>query len=86
MPLYVKILIVLLALPLFSALWLAGRLEPASPIYPTVRLMVWLYPFYMLLSSWLAWKAWAERQAVTWILLAMEVLSTASIYILIARQ
>lgn len=86
MPLYIKILIVVLALPLFSALWLVGRLEPASPIYPTVRLMVWLYPFYMLLSSYLAWKAYAERPSVTWILLAMEILSTVSIFLLIARQ
>lgn len=86
MPLYVKILIVVLALPLFSALRLAGMLDPASPVYPTVRLTVWLYPFYMLLSSWLAWKAYAERPVITWILLALEILSTASIYLLIARQ
>lgn len=74
-----KFLILLLALPLFATPWMLGCLDPTSAIYPTMRLMVWFYPFYMLLSSWLAWRSMRERPTVTWVLLVLEILTTAAI-------
>ena len=84
-PAWMTILIILVSLPLFSFPWLLGAIPP-STMADTVRTFVWIYPFYMLLSSWLAWRAWARRPEVTWILLAVMVLTTAAMFMLVLQS
>lgn len=75
------VVIILFTLPAFSFPALLDRLpsgdgNPATPL-------VWIYPFYMLLSGWLSWKAYPQRSYVSWILLAVMALSTLAIYQLV---
>ena len=70
-------LIVLLTLPALSFPWLLGPLPHGQEAARTLTI---IYPFYMLLSGWLAWKAYPGRSYVSWILLAVMVLSTLAIF------
>lgn len=70
---------IICALPLFTFPWLLGQLPAESG---TERTLVWLYPFYMAFSAWLAWKAWPQRSYVSWMLLAVMIISTVAIYLL----
>ncbi|MCM1163141.1 MAG: hypothetical protein NC339_02670 [Muribaculaceae bacterium] len=81
-PVWITLLIIVVSLPLFSFPWLLGAIKP-GPMAETVKTFVMIYPFYMLLSSWLAWKAWPGRHEVTWILLAVMVLTTVAIFLLV---
>ena len=84
-PLWMTLLIIVVSLPLFSFPWLLGAIRP-SAMADAVKTFVWIYPFYMLLSSWLAWRAWGRRLEVTWILLAVMVLTTAAIFMLVLQS
>lgn len=81
-PLWITLVIMAVSLPLFSFPWLMAAI-PAVEAAPTVKTFVVIYPFYMLLSAWLAWKAWTSRPEVTWILLAVMLLTTAAIFLLV---
>lgn len=81
-PLWITLIIIIVSLPLFSFPWLLASI-PGGEMAGVVKGFVWVYPFYMLLSSWLAWKAWTQRPEVTWILLAVMVMTTVAIYILV---
>lgn len=47
-----------------------------------VKWLVWLYPAYVLLSGLLAWQCYGRRSVLTWIVLALLVLSHAGMYTL----
>lgn len=78
-PFWVTLIIVIVALPLLA---LPILLNMAAPQAGVVRALIWIYPFYMLLSAWLAYKAWAGKPDVTWILITVMLLSTAAIFLL----
>lgn len=78
-PRWMKIVIILFTLPLFSFPYLLGRLPAGDD---TARLLVQIYPFYMALSAWLADRAYPQRHHVTWLLFAMMALSTAGVFVL----
>lgn len=82
-PLWLTILIILASMPLFSFPWLLSAIPAGADGAGVVRGFVWIYPFYMLLSGWLAWRAWTHRQEVTWILLTVMLLTTAAIFLLV---
>lgn len=44
-----------------------------------MSLLLWLFPLYLILSSWLAWRSWRERPTVAWILIVLEILTTAAV-------
>lgn len=46
----------------------------------TVRGLTWFYPVYTLVSGLLAWMCYGRRTLLTWILLAMLILSHISFY------
>ncbi|MCI9285217.1 MAG: hypothetical protein HFJ91_05395 [Muribaculaceae bacterium] len=80
-PVWMTAVIIAVSLPLFSFPWLLDH--PAIDGEGTVETLVWLYPFYMLLSGWLAWKSYPQRHYVSWMLLAVMVLSTLGIFSLV---
>lgn len=82
-PLWVTVIIVLTTLPLFT---LPRLLDLVPPDARGILTFVWIYPFYLLLSGWLAWKAWGRRPEVTWILVAVMWLSTIAIHVLAANS
>lgn len=79
-PKWMTLVIILISLPLFSFPALLGRCPENAE---AARTLVWIYPFYMLLSGWLAWKAYPQRPYVSWLLLAVMILSTIAIYALV---
>lgn len=79
-PLWVRILIIILLLPVFSTPALLSALPQGHEEWRTI---VWCYPFYLLVSGWLAWITYSIRQTVSWILMVLMVLSTVAIWMLV---
>lgn len=73
------ILIIVVLLPVFS---LPALLDTVPAGDDSLRTIVWCYPFYMLLSGYLAWFAYPQRPTVSWILIVLMVLSTIAIWML----
>lgn len=48
-----------------------------------VGAMILLYPAYIMLSTWLAWKSYNERPEISWILIILMILSTIALLLLI---
>ena len=79
-PKWVILLIIILTLPVFT---LPSLLAQCPPDARPTRTLVWIYPFYMLLSAWLAWRVYVQRPYLTWILLALMILSSIAVQILV---
>ncbi|MDE6417534.1 MAG: hypothetical protein K2K68_11000 [Duncaniella sp.] len=79
-PTWVKILIIILLLPVFSTPALLSALPQGHEEWRTI---VWCFPFYLLMSGWLAWISYNSRQTVAWILMVLMVLSTAAVWMLV---
>lgn len=79
-PLWMTVLIILFLLPAFSFPVLVANLPAGEE---TVKTFVWIYPFYMLLSAWLAWSAYQTRPYVSWILLLLMALSSTAVWALV---
>lgn len=79
-PKWVTFLIIIFTLPIFT---LPGLLAQCTPDDEATRTLVWIYPFYMILSAYLAWRAYPQRSYLTWILLAVMVLSSIAMQILV---
>ncbi len=74
-PLWMKILIIVIALPslVFPAL------VPLLPPDSVLRGLTWAYPVYGVADALCAWLCYRQRPELTWILLAVLLLSHASI-------
>ena len=78
MPWWLKALIVLLTLPVLGLPWLwAGNIET-----DTGKTLLFFYPVFAVLAAWCAWKAWARNETLTWILLALMLLTDGAMYLL----
>lgn len=78
MPLWAKILVVVCALPVADLPWLwAG-----NPETDTARLLLRLYPVFVPLAAVCAWLAWRRSRELTFILLAVLVLSHVAMWLL----
>ena len=84
-PVAIIVLAVLLVLPAFSAPFMFGAVPGGNPVTDTVRTFICIWPFYLLLSGWLAVKAWPSRPEVSWILLVVMLLTSAGMYWLAAN-
>lgn len=71
-PLWVVAVIVAAMLPVFATPELIARCPAGNEAFLT---MLRLYPAYVVLTGWLAWLSWRERPYITWILLAMMILT-----------
>lgn len=75
-PVWMTIVIIIFLLPVFAFPVLLADL----PVGDTpLKTFVWIYPFYMLLSAWLAWNAYPQRPYVSWILLTLMALSSMAV-------
>lgn len=79
-PKWVTLLIIIFTLPIFT---LPSLLAQCPPDAQGSRTLVWIYPFYMLLSAYLAWRAYVQRPYITWMLLALMILSSIAVQILV---
>lgn len=78
-PLWFKILALVLMLPVFGLPTLLSGLDGAEN---AVRLLVWLYPAYVILSGICALLCYRSRPELAWILLILMLLSHAGVYYL----
>ncbi len=83
-PLWMTILIIIFCLPALFTPFLINYL-PAD-VAESVKVLTGIYPFYMLLSGWLAWKAYPQRSYVSWILVVVMLLSTFAIVSLVTQS
>ena len=79
-PAWVKVVIIILILPVFSTPALLSALPQGHEEWNTI---LWCYPFYLLLSGWLAWICYPQRPVVSWILMVLMVLSTVAVWMLV---
>lgn len=70
-----KIADIVSALPVLMFPWLLTGTPPGGEY----RTLLWLYPFYVLLSAWCAWKCYSTRAALAWILLILMWLTHAAV-------
>ncbi len=79
-PVWFMILVLLTAVPAFRFPALLSESTGES------KLLLWLYPFVLLLAAWCSWRCYAlERRAIAWILLFIGWAMTASInYIVVS--
>lgn len=74
-PAVFKIAVIVSVLPVLAfPLLLTGTLPGGE-----YRTLLWLYPFYVLLSGWCAWRCYPSRPALAWILVALLWLTHAAI-------
>lgn len=78
-PKWVTTLIIIFTLPIFA---LPTLLSQCPSEASAIRTLIWIYPFYMVLSAYLAWRTYQQRPYLTWILLAVMILSSIAIQIL----
>lgn len=72
-PLWVKAVIILAMLPVLAFPWLIGG-ETADT---EVRVLLWLYPAYVLVTGLCAWICYRQRPELTWILIVLLLLTNA---------
>lgn len=78
-PIWMTVIVIIFLLPVFSFPLLLANIPSGDE---AVKTFVWIYPFYMLLSAWLAWNAYPRRSYVSWILLLLMALSTVAVWTL----
>ncbi|MCM1137339.1 MAG: hypothetical protein NC221_04570 [Duncaniella sp.] len=78
-PAWMTILIIIVLLPIFSIPALLNQIPPEDD---TLKTITWCYPFYLLLSGYLAWFAYPQRPYISWILIALMVLSSIAVWML----
>lgn len=80
--LWFKILTIVLMMPLAMFPAYLGSI----PADGTARLLVWLYPAYVIATGICAWLSYPRRPEVAWILLVLLALSHAAMFILIQNS
>lgn len=82
-PWWVTALIILLVLP-------AGQtpvlLDNAPAGVPFVRTLIWIYPFYVFVAAYLAYLCWNRRRVMSWILMALLVLTHCAMWMLVTAE
>lgn len=71
-PFWLILVIIVLSLPIFAFPTMLGMIKTGDEV---ARTMAWFYLIYIILTDYLAWICWPQRKAVTWILLALLVMS-----------
>ncbi len=78
-PRWFAVVVILVLLPVFQFPVLLAN----SPDVTAVRAMVWIYPIYVVVAAYLAWRSYAERPVLSWILLVLMVMSHVAMWLLV---
>lgn len=57
-------------------------LASCPPGMEGIRTLLWIYPFYVVLTGWLAYICYPTRRTISWILLILMLLSHLSMFLL----
>lgn len=84
-PLPVIVVVVLVALPVVALPTLIGRIG-ATEIEQTIKVFLFGYPVYVIISAWLACISYPRRPYMTWILVALMVLTHLAMWLLTSPE
>ena len=79
-PLWVKIVIILSALPIVMLPVIINGCSVAR--YEEIKVFILLYPLYVVASAILAWICYRQRPEMTAILIALQILSHMAMWML----
>ena len=79
MPTLMKVAIIVAAAPVLAYPWLLASITDASA---TARTLLMLYPLYVLISAVCAWKVWSSNPTLSYILIALMLLTHAALWLL----
>lgn len=82
-PFWLLVIIIILSLPIFAFPTMLGMINQGEQV---VQTMAWLYVAYILLTDYLAWICWPERKTMTWILLALLIMSHCAMWGLVLME
>lgn len=68
--------IIIGAIPVFQFPILLNSCPPESPD----RALLWIYPFYVLMTAWLSYICYPRRQTMAWILICLMILTHFAIW------
>lgn len=78
-PVWMTVMIIAVVFPTaFMLPWLLSESGQNTP-----GLFMVFYPVYELASAWLAWLSYGRRTEMTWILLALMILTHPAMYMLV---
>lgn len=81
-PGYVIILIIIAAIPALLMPVLLSMSQ--SPLVQLSKILMWLFPFYLIVAAFLSWQCYKyERKVMAWILIVIMYLTDASVILLL---
>ena len=69
-------LVIVMMLPVLSCPWLISNAPQGTSMF------VWFYPIYVITSGWLAYHCYVPRREISYILIALMLLSHVSMWML----
>lgn len=79
-PLWVKLLIIISALPVVSLPMIINQCSAAR--YEEIKMFLMIYPLYVLASAVMAWISYRQRREVSLILIVVMLLTHAAMWML----
>lgn len=79
MPLLVKVIIVVSALPVLDMPFLMAG---SDMLYTMGKLLLYFYPVFVLLCAWCAWRVWQSNATLSYILIALMWLTHGAMIVL----
>lgn len=77
-PWWFTMILILLVFPSFGMPWMLASAPAGSLLHTLVK----LFPFYLLGSAVCAWLCYPQRRELSWILVALMVLSSSGLMII----
>ncbi len=81
-PVWMTVVIIIFMLPVLQTPELLAT-APADP--PVVATLLKIYPFYVLLTGYLAYICYPTRPWMSWILLVVSLLSDVAVWLLVTQ-
>ncbi|MBD5210172.1 MAG: hypothetical protein HDS77_02700 [Bacteroidales bacterium] len=78
-PVWVTVVIILAALPVFA---FPAMLSASKAIAGEERYFLWIYPAYVLAAALLAYQCYGRRTVMTWIIVFLMILTHGAMWVL----
>lgn len=78
-PAWFAIVTVVAALPVFQLPVLLGNCGDGTDL----KIWLMLYPVYVVAAAWVAWRSYAVRPVLAWIIIALMLLTHAAIFLMV---
>ena len=81
-PWWLALIVIILLLPAFAIPELLSMQSDAAgnPFPDSVRVLTWLFPLVCVAYAILIWLCWPSRRFISWMLVVMSALTSASIF------